>query len=142
EFGHRAAMPGMRDEKARNCPIAFVHAAPGRIEVKTLGVYRARFGEGSVHSIRNRDNGIEIGGAHPAPAAGHDGDRNGAITAPVTRRGRPLALSSSAHIVRARTCTRPSSPVNSMKRSNFAPCGASATHVRAVTRPPGPRARR
>ena len=55
---------------------------------------------------------------------------------------RALALSSSAHTVRARTCTFPSAPVNSMKRSNFAPRGLSATHVRAVTASPGPSARR
>ncbi len=68
--------------------------------------------------------------------------RKGATIASVTRSGRPLALSSKAHTVRARTCTVPSALVNSMKRSNFAPCGLSATQVRAVTVSPGPSARR
>src|SRR5690606_2325243 len=134
-------MPGVGDEVAGDSSVPLEHAASRRIQVEPLGIDTARFGESAVHPVGDRGYRIEVRGTHRAPAAGHDEDRKGATTAPVTRRGRPLALSRSAHTVRARTCTRPSSPVNSMYRSNFAPCGASATQVRAVTRPPGPSAR-
>src|SRR3546814_10670139 len=93
---------------------------------------------GADHGFEDRpDRGgiILRGGADDHPA-------KGATIASVTRSGRPLALSSSAHTVRARKWTLPPSPVNSMKRSHFTPCGLSATPVRAVTVSPGPSARR
>ena len=49
----------------------------------------------------------------------------GATTSGGTRIGRPAALSMIAHWVTARTRTLPSSPTNSMWRSNRAPLGAS-----------------
>src|SRR3954451_23241408 len=63
-------------------------------------------------------------------------DRNGAITSDGTRMGRPSALSIIAQCVCERTQTLPSGPVNSTKRSERAPRGASPTQVRAkITSP-------
>src|SRR3546814_724014 len=80
--------------------VGLVHVA-----IERIGLARAD------HRFEDRPDrsGIVLG-------SGPDDHWNGATIASVTRSGRPLALSSSAHTVRARTWTLPPSPVNSIKR--------------------------
>src|SRR5690606_36788322 len=106
------------------------HVTLAHVAVERIGF------AGADHRFDDRPDGGGIG-----LRGGPDDHCNGASIASDTRSGRPLALSNSAHTVRARTWTFPSAPVNSMNRSSFAPCGSSALEVRAVTVSPEPSAR-
>src|SRR3546814_17291394 len=126
---------------ARNALSCFQNMAPHGPEREPLGIDRLRFSEGTVDGVGDRRDGGQVRHAHRSPAARHGWSRKGATTCAVTRSGRPLALSSNAPIVRTRTWTRPSGPVNSISRSNFAPAGLSAHHVPPVPASPGPTTR-
>src|SRR3546814_3560851 len=87
----------MRDQIARDARPGFEDPASLRPEGEPVGIDRLWLGKSAVNRIGNRRDRGQIGRAHRPPLAAHGWPRNGATTAAVTRSGRPLCLSSSAH---------------------------------------------